>query len=230
MLIQNQRAAGNLAKRWDKTGIVVECKGNDKYSVRIDGSGRITDRNRRYLRAFKPGTSTPAMPTARPTVHTPNTPASAPPEAPSLATPNETDRGAVAANPAQAPMDNPPYIPEFAPAWPERGSEPIGRDTTPAPSQPDPMGQTPTYSEAVERPARTRKLPDRFKDYDMNSVNLKPGRGLEKLSQIIRKPQGGKYGDKEILLVYIYSYTYFRHCYSKYIKMLMFSLTFLYVN
>ena len=183
MLIQNQRAAGNLAKRWDKTGIVVECKGNDKYSVRIDGSGRITDRNRRYLRAFKPGTSTPAMPTARPTVHTPNTPASAPPEAPSLATPNETDRGGVAANPAQAPMDNPPYIPEFAPAGPEQGSELIGRDITPAPSQPDPTGQIPTYSEVVERPARTRKLPDRFKDYDMNSVNLKPARGLEKLSQ-----------------------------------------------
>ena len=52
--VQNQRVAGKAAKRWDRTGTVLEDKGFDKYSVKIDGSGRVTDRNRRYLRFFKP--------------------------------------------------------------------------------------------------------------------------------------------------------------------------------
>ena len=43
VFIQNQRAAGNLAKRWDKTGVVLEDLGFDKYSVKVDGFGRATD-------------------------------------------------------------------------------------------------------------------------------------------------------------------------------------------
>ena len=54
VLIQNQSGAGKGAKRWDKTGTVVEDKGFDKYSIKVDGSNRVTDRNRRYLRYFKP--------------------------------------------------------------------------------------------------------------------------------------------------------------------------------
>ena len=45
--VQNQRGAGKAAKRWDRTGTVLEDKGFDKYSVKIDGSGRVTDRNKR---------------------------------------------------------------------------------------------------------------------------------------------------------------------------------------
>ena len=41
-------------KRWDRTGIVLENEGDDKYMVKVDGSGRIVHRNRRYLRRFKP--------------------------------------------------------------------------------------------------------------------------------------------------------------------------------
>ena len=54
VFIQNQRGAGKLAKRWDRTGTVVEDKSHDKYTVKVDGSGRLTDRNRRYLCTFKP--------------------------------------------------------------------------------------------------------------------------------------------------------------------------------
>ena len=56
--IQNQRGAGKIAKRWDRTGVVVEDLGFNKYRVRIDGSGRVTDRNRQFLRLFKPATFT----------------------------------------------------------------------------------------------------------------------------------------------------------------------------
>ena len=53
-MVQNQRGVGKQAKKWDRTGIVVDCPGYDKYSIRMDGSGNVTDRNRKYLRAFAP--------------------------------------------------------------------------------------------------------------------------------------------------------------------------------
>ena len=52
VLIQNQ--TGNHPRRWDKTGVIVECRGHDQYLVKVDGSGRTTLRNRKYLRSFKP--------------------------------------------------------------------------------------------------------------------------------------------------------------------------------
>ena len=49
--IQNQH--GNDAKRWSKTGVVVEVGKFDKYTVKVDGSGRLTVRNRRFLRPLQ---------------------------------------------------------------------------------------------------------------------------------------------------------------------------------
>ena len=46
--VQNQ--TGPRAKKWDKTGIVVETRPNDQYRVKIDGTGQITLRNRQFLR------------------------------------------------------------------------------------------------------------------------------------------------------------------------------------
>ena len=56
--IQNQRGVGKIGKRWGRTRVVVEGLGYDKYRVRIDGSGRVTNRNRQFLRLFKPATFT----------------------------------------------------------------------------------------------------------------------------------------------------------------------------
>ncbi len=53
--IQNQ--TGNSPRRWDRSGIVVETLGHDSYHVKVDGSNRLTRRNRRYLRKF----TTPSM-------------------------------------------------------------------------------------------------------------------------------------------------------------------------
>ena len=51
VLVQNQ--IGPHRKRWDRTGVVVETKPHDQYLVKIHGSGRITLRNRRYLRQIQ---------------------------------------------------------------------------------------------------------------------------------------------------------------------------------
>ena len=50
--IQNQH--GRFPLRWDRTGMVVECGDHDQYLVKMDGSGRLTTRNRKYLRKIDP--------------------------------------------------------------------------------------------------------------------------------------------------------------------------------
>ena len=50
--IQNQKGKNPL--RWDKSGTVIERGGFGQYSVRMDGSGRVTLRNRKYLRKIIP--------------------------------------------------------------------------------------------------------------------------------------------------------------------------------
>ena len=48
MSIQNQ--TGKRPTKWDRSGIVVEVRDFDKYIVKVDGSGRLTLRNRRFLK------------------------------------------------------------------------------------------------------------------------------------------------------------------------------------
>ena len=48
--IQNQ--SGNAPKKWDRTGTVVEVLPHNQLVVKVDGSGRLTKRNRRFIRKF----------------------------------------------------------------------------------------------------------------------------------------------------------------------------------
>ena len=50
--VQNQ--CGNHRRRWDKSGVVTEKLPHDKYLVKIDGSGHVTQRNRRFLKVYTP--------------------------------------------------------------------------------------------------------------------------------------------------------------------------------
>ena len=50
--VQNQ--IGTNPKKWDKTGIIVEVRQFDQYVVKIDGSQRMTLRNRKFLRKLEP--------------------------------------------------------------------------------------------------------------------------------------------------------------------------------
>ena len=52
VLIQNQM--GKAPLRWDKTGVVVEILPFDQYVVKVNGSNRLTKRNRKFLRAYIP--------------------------------------------------------------------------------------------------------------------------------------------------------------------------------
>jgi hypothetical protein len=57
-----QNGAGNHPKRWDRTGTVTEVLDHHKYCLKIDGSGRVTTRNRKYLRRFVPVSTNITMP------------------------------------------------------------------------------------------------------------------------------------------------------------------------
>ena len=50
--IQDQ--TGNTPRRWSKTGKIVELLGHDSYLVKVDGSNRVTKRNRQFLRKLSP--------------------------------------------------------------------------------------------------------------------------------------------------------------------------------
>ena len=53
--VQNQH--GHYPKKWDRSGLVVEALPHNQYTIKIDGSGRLSKRNRRFLRFFKPASS-----------------------------------------------------------------------------------------------------------------------------------------------------------------------------
>ena len=58
--VQNQ--TGRFPKKWDKTGTVVENQDYDKVLVKLDGSGRLTTRNRRFVKKI---VSPPDLPQVR---------------------------------------------------------------------------------------------------------------------------------------------------------------------
>ncbi len=57
--LQNQ--IGNFPKKWDKTGTIIEVRQFDQYAIKVDGSGRVTLRNRKFLCKYLP-----VIPPARP--------------------------------------------------------------------------------------------------------------------------------------------------------------------
>ena len=50
--IQDQ--AGKTPKKWNKSGIVLESLPHNSYLIKIDGSNKVTKRNRQFLRSFVP--------------------------------------------------------------------------------------------------------------------------------------------------------------------------------
>ena len=52
VFIQNQDATSGKPNKWDREGTVIQTGENDQYLVRVHGTGRVTLRNRRFLRKF----------------------------------------------------------------------------------------------------------------------------------------------------------------------------------
>ena len=54
VFIQNQNLAYGKPNKWDREGTIIQTGENDQYLVRVRGTGRVTLRNRRFLRKFSP--------------------------------------------------------------------------------------------------------------------------------------------------------------------------------
>ena len=52
--VQIQNQAGNRPRKWHNTGVVVETLPNRQYKIRVDGSNRVTLRNRKYVKLIDP--------------------------------------------------------------------------------------------------------------------------------------------------------------------------------
>lgn len=52
--VRMQNQTGNRPTKWDRTGIIVEVRQFHQYVVKVDGSGRVTIRNRKFLRKYEP--------------------------------------------------------------------------------------------------------------------------------------------------------------------------------
>ena len=48
--LRMQNQIGHYPLKWDKTGVIIEVRQFDQYAVKVDGSGRVTLRNREFLR------------------------------------------------------------------------------------------------------------------------------------------------------------------------------------
>ena len=126
--VQNQR--GPHPTKWDKTGKVVEVHQFDKYTIRMDGSGLSTNRNRQFLRKFVPAVrrNTQRCPIEEfkyiqptkshgPKESPPSTPINTPINIPTSTVVNTPSRDAIAPDsPAQTPHPNPSNTGDVNPA------------------------------------------------------------------------------------------------------------------
>ena len=174
--IQNQ--IGNYPLKWDKTGCIIEVKQFDQYVVRVDGSRRVTLRNRKFLRKYIPAVN-PVPTTIQP--HRPPTPPATPlaNPCPIRTNPNPTDLGedivmntdpfpipqhpnyqtspgkhdppVVPTTPDKPPRDYPP------PAPPKMSSPPASKVSTDNHAPPTPAIIDPPTAEPMVLPPQVRR-------------------------------------------------------------------------
>ena len=170
VFLQNQQAPNPT--KWDCSGVEVESPGHDQYRVKVDGSGRVTLRNRRFLRAYTP--ATPSIRSQQPTAsQLPTSSAdqclNPPPSLPTLQTPQSTQ-------PTAATPNNPNVVQAPAPLSPLTPARPTQVDSPnldaqsrdlQLPTSPDedssmPPTPPPLPPEPVPRPRRISRPPKRY--------------------------------------------------------------------
>ena len=124
--IQNQ--TGPNPNKWDKTGLVIEVRQFDQYVVRVDGSGRITLRNRKFLRKYEPVIARAPLMMAPGAIHSPLPSTQASPNHPSVPS-NSTE---------PRPSKNTPSLPPPQPVSSTTPSETLPPDMTSCPPSPLP--------------------------------------------------------------------------------------------
>ena len=175
VLIQNQ--VGNHPSRWDITGVVVEVRDHDQYIVKVDGSGRMTIRNRKFLKKITPYSMTKHFKRSDSPVAPADPPVSQPPVV-------------LEADPPNQPPEPPQPIPE-----PRAEPDPEPADLPPVAQAPAPAIEP---AEAPRRSSRASQQPDRLqitwgsKSYAQVVSDKDPGSLCIKDSIHLLDPEGGR--------------------------------------
>ena len=169
VFIQNQ--VGNHPRRWERTGKVVEAKDHDQYIVRVDGTGRVTLRNRKFLRSFTPITRIPPTQTSQPI--TPSPPVDS-------ATPTKEIMRSQSLT--RTPFPDQPVPVLHAPSE-QQYEEPVTR--TPLPNQPIPVQHAPSVQQYEDVVANN------YETAAMQAASRKPivtchGSGLQSECQLVQ--------------------------------------------
>ena len=166
--VRLQNLVGPHPTKWDRTGIMVEVRQYDQYVIRVDGSGRVTLRNRKHLRQYTPHIA------RAPLINSPSVIPLATTMPPSPMLPETPAQPADPVSPLPRPTTPVPATT----AWPESGAgqphrasremlQPTAPPPTPAAEVPPPAAEvpppTPVPSPAVRRlGGRTRQPPRRL--------------------------------------------------------------------
>ena len=136
--VQVQNQVGNHPSRWDITGTVVEAKEHDQYVVKVHGSGRLTTRNRKFLKKIEPYCSDLPMYTSSP-MSTPD---------PQQYSPNKLSLDSSDRDDELSGSELPTVAPEAV------------NNRTTVPTQPDQLQDNAEVP--VRRSSRVRQAPDRL--------------------------------------------------------------------
>lgn len=166
-----QNGSGNFPNRWDRSGVVVEKHDHDSYLVKVDGSGRLTRRNRKHLRNFEPASTeilrAPTKSSVEQNTHiTPSLPPCTDPadawRRPSTPPPSRSfTRSASDVSPTKsfAPADHTPTeekadVDAPTPSVPDH---PVAPPTSPAPTNRFRSGTEPTTPPRLNQPMRPKR-------------------------------------------------------------------------
>ena len=177
--IQNQTGPHPL--KWDKTGVVVEVRQYDQYVIRVDGSGRVTLRNRKFLRKYHPVQRPPPRLTmdidfgaCKPAPQRPSTVPNVPQQLTHTRIDNSHQR-ALDVQPSTTSSDPQPPPPASVPQNRNVSVQPVrtarpgvdGQHIDPCPPEPDPMPPIAMDTPIARRSVRSTRKPAWHSDYDM---------------------------------------------------------------
>ena len=180
-----QAQAGRYATKWDKSGVVVETHPNDQYTVKTDGSGRLTLRNRQFLRKIvshkllgHPSPATPSQPQ--------------PPPVQDVAPPVTREHQP----PPPAHEHGPLPVPDFngqpeAPGLVPEVEEPVPGPSTPQPANPAGTGASPVLRPAANPPTTPPGAPTTLAQRRLLGHN-RPGLGEQPSQLEQRKTRSGR--------------------------------------
>ena len=162
--VQNQH--GNHPKKWCNTGTVVEVLPNRQYRVMVDGSRRITLRNRKFLRKLDTPPVrqivVPLDPNPVITIH------------------DDAPHDNIGNNPLQRPKSKPPVAKKPAPVQ----SEPVPEPEPPAPKSPSPRQPIPDQPPDSEPPDQPEEPPATVAQQSPNASPVNDSRYPKR----VRKP------------------------------------------